>query len=1403
MVKKTLEEINAANIKIRFLDVGQGDCTLVQTSSRNMLIDTGPHEAYDSLIEKLTEYGATTLHYVIITHPHVGHDGNLLAMLQPDSGITINAVYTNGIDLKEGSLQQQYKAALGDKHRVMKQGDTLPLGNNLSWITLWPTTDFIAEMQDFLNRQTSIPDHSDISKDNNNAYDLSGDPVGAAVNNSSIVGKLKHTNGFSVLFSGDCQYTTIKKLSDEQAESLPSTIYKMARHGAYYSNLNTYLNTIAPELFIITGGDSKNPYPAFCPEARWDYVYPKVNMIDRLIKTLKIATAETIYCTRFHNDIHISVHTNDFGLYVKKPDRLWAQIWRERCNRYVQQTEPGRKPYYFKTSYFDDPSMLTVTVINVGVGDAILIKTDKQTVLVDTGNDSNAFDNKGKLFEEAMKRYNVTHIDKIFITHPHGDHYGNFQFLLNDRNRFPNIVIDSNTTVYHGGILANNTQRNLEYYCSEQYRGKGKAVNYQRLWKGPHTIVNDEIFTVNLGTDVDFHIYGPNKEFLENACLWKRYVAADGLTTEIEKDEGGGNVETLATNKIAKYIRTKQFHNAKRAYDNGTSLLESSGRIESSCVDMENEILQTAIKNCDYYGFSNNITGLYNLLSLMISDELINNMAADASAPSLTAEQRLREFWDQQNFHVQVNNIRSVNLPVKIVNYTPSFETYKTRVETAYQDALKELLSQVSNRVAVVTTLETRKTNYVSYNTDESKLSDDNLNFLASCMQMALNNVDQFSTDAALKTLQVELVKLILKYIIYRVKSSVNKELTVGDIELLLNKYTVSELLVMVKNQKVYIDTALVDQIAENVTMAQLREEYFPEITLGFDAAKNELSNFTVIDDWGSAWLSNDAVEKIQQVIYASVNSVGDVKPYGIKVDGVKVYDGAECAKSLVTDLVTKLGKLAAVKVVTADQVNSKISDFITTIAEAAYNRITKVKTEEQTYIEVDNELSTIIDNEAKEIVSYNNDTQLTMLGKSLAVRILNKTEINNLLKSKLEQLGITSEETLNQKISQNTPEVSELIRQMGIASKNRINYRVNMKSLQKANMLPELGKAMFANLAVCYENAMNYIKSVCNTGTVKVEQDDIAEMFMEVLANTEADATSVINNAVAMIVCHAGKRLNNSANGATSKAGITKLLSVPLTQNPTRELSILPYSDRAFKVAKQKYEYSINDLSITGKLVYKNFAIMLTGDVDKRGWGHICYRYENYMGNAQQKTVNDPTSFRATILKTAHHTSTANTTPLMFRVVLPEAIVSTCGGYFRKFPQDVQLSSRPILKNSILEGYLFDSTDGMFGTYLGFTPRKLTLYRAIATIGSYDNPYPYDKVLSTRHNHDITIKTNGDFYWLMPDLNDSHLPLEHRYLQRYRNSLEIMGYLQKHDFCNYNFSQPVVDDETDDEDES
>lgn len=62
---------------------------------------------------------------------------------------------------------------------------------------------------------------------------------------------------------------------------------------------------------------------------------------------------------------------------------------------------------------------LTVKVLAVGQGDAILIRTPEQTILVDTGDTSES----GRL-REALKKEGVRRIDKLIITHPHRDHIG-------------------------------------------------------------------------------------------------------------------------------------------------------------------------------------------------------------------------------------------------------------------------------------------------------------------------------------------------------------------------------------------------------------------------------------------------------------------------------------------------------------------------------------------------------------------------------------------------------------------------------------------------------------------------------------------------------------------------------------------------------------------------------------------------------------------------------------------------------------------------------------------------------------------------------------------------------------------------------------------------------------------
>lgn len=68
---------------------------------------------------------------------------------------------------------------------------------------------------------------------------------------------------------------------------------------------------------------------------------------------------------------------------------------------------------------------LTIKALDIGQGDAVLIRTPKETVLIDTGDISA----KDKLVAHLVKE-NITSLDKVIITHPHADHLGGMPKVL-------------------------------------------------------------------------------------------------------------------------------------------------------------------------------------------------------------------------------------------------------------------------------------------------------------------------------------------------------------------------------------------------------------------------------------------------------------------------------------------------------------------------------------------------------------------------------------------------------------------------------------------------------------------------------------------------------------------------------------------------------------------------------------------------------------------------------------------------------------------------------------------------------------------------------------------------------------------------------------------------------------
>ena len=68
-------------LKVHFLDVGQGDSILITTGNNAMLIDAGDRGYGSSVVSYLKKQGVKKLNYLILTHPHADHIGGAVEVI--------------------------------------------------------------------------------------------------------------------------------------------------------------------------------------------------------------------------------------------------------------------------------------------------------------------------------------------------------------------------------------------------------------------------------------------------------------------------------------------------------------------------------------------------------------------------------------------------------------------------------------------------------------------------------------------------------------------------------------------------------------------------------------------------------------------------------------------------------------------------------------------------------------------------------------------------------------------------------------------------------------------------------------------------------------------------------------------------------------------------------------------------------------------------------------------------------------------------------------------------------------------------------------------------------------------------------------------------------------------------
>lgn len=212
-----------ASFAVCYIDVGQGDCSLIQCGGEFMLIDSGEEEYADIVLDYLDMFGISSFKYVVITHPHSDHMGGMHEILSENStDCIIMPDVTN--DIKEYELMNEI---ICEKNlNVMRPyvGDVYPLGDGFFTI-LAPISMY---------------------------YD--------DINNYSVVLKFDYMET-SFLFTGDCE-----KISEDEmlrtGYDIESDVIKIAHHGSSTSSDRAFFNRVRPQIAVIqVGEDNEYGHP--------------------------------------------------------------------------------------------------------------------------------------------------------------------------------------------------------------------------------------------------------------------------------------------------------------------------------------------------------------------------------------------------------------------------------------------------------------------------------------------------------------------------------------------------------------------------------------------------------------------------------------------------------------------------------------------------------------------------------------------------------------------------------------------------------------------------------------------------------------------------------------------------------------------------------------------------------------------------------------------------------------------------------------------------------------------------------------------------------------------------------------------------------------------------------------
>lgn len=256
--EKQEKEINidSKKLNILYLDVGQADSQLIFYKNKLMIIDTGNVNDGEKIVAFLKEKNITTIDYLIGTHIHEDHIGSMQYIVKE---FNIGKMY---LPYNESNTSIYYKNLLTEVLNKNLEINELEIGNKIN------IEDLECEV---------------MAVDNSEPEDA---------NDASIVLEMTYKK-YKFLFTGDAT----KKVENSRGWK-DIDVLKVGHHGSDTSSSKNFIDSIKPEISIISVGEGNN------------YNLLKESIIKRLEDT-----GSKVYRTDKHGTIQIIVDENMYEIY--------------------------------------------------------------------------------------------------------------------------------------------------------------------------------------------------------------------------------------------------------------------------------------------------------------------------------------------------------------------------------------------------------------------------------------------------------------------------------------------------------------------------------------------------------------------------------------------------------------------------------------------------------------------------------------------------------------------------------------------------------------------------------------------------------------------------------------------------------------------------------------------------------------------------------------------------------------------------------------------------------------------------------------------------------------------------------------------------------------------------------